>query len=163
MERSQSSPGWAKKVLETTSRIFSIPILGTANCGPATLFAEENFEGFLRVSGKLVGLSRPHGLYAVKADGASMNRADIKGKKIEDGDFVIIDSNHKNVFTNDIVLAIIDSKATIKRFINDKENEQVVLMADSSFDYDPIYLHASDDFNISGKVVAVIKKPNLNN
>jgi hypothetical protein len=36
---------------------------------------------------------------------------------------------------------------------------QIVLQADSSFDYDPIYLHPDDDFSISGTVVDVIKKP----
>jgi SOS-response transcriptional repressor LexA len=40
-----------------------------------------------------------------------------------------------------------------------KKNNQVVLKADSSFDYDPIYLHPDDDVSINGKVVAVIKKP----
>lgn len=159
MERSSPNPSWAKGLLETTSRIFSIPILGTANCGPATIFAEENFQGFLRVSSKLVGRTKPTGLYAVKADGFSMNRAEIKGKKIEDGDFVIVDSKSKDVYSKDIVLAIVENKATVKRFFNDKENEQIVLMADSSFNYDPIHLHPSDDFSISGKVIGVIKKP----
>ncbi|OGS05430.1 MAG: hypothetical protein A3I76_02225 [Elusimicrobia bacterium RIFCSPLOWO2_02_FULL_61_11] len=87
-----------------------------------------------------------------------MNRAEIAGKKIEDGDYVIIDSNKKDVRDNDIVLAIIDNKATIKRFIDDRKNGQVILKADSSYDYDPIYLHPDDDFLISGKAVAVIKR-----
>jgi repressor LexA len=160
MDRSSSTPGWAKGLLETTSSIFSIPILGTANCGPATFYAEENFQGFLRVSTKLIGRSRPTGLYAIKADGSSMNRAEINGKRIEDGDYVIINANDKSANSKDVVLAIIDGKATIKRFIDDKQNDQFVLMADSSFDYEPIYLHSSDDFTISGKVVAVVKRPN---
>ena len=47
----------------------------------------------------------------------------------------------------------------IKRFIDDRQNDQIVLRADSSFDYEPIYLHADDDFNLSGRVIAVIKSP----
>lgn len=159
MERSAPTPGWAKGLLEMSAKIFSIPILGTANCGPATIFAEENFQGFLRVSSKLVGRSKPSGLYAIKADGSSMNRAEVAGKRIEDGDFVIVDSNNTDITNKNIVLAIIDSKATIKRLIDDRENGQIVLMADSSFNYDPIHLHPSDDFSISGKVVGVIKRP----
>jgi len=69
MVRSLAEPTMAKSVLETTTPVFSIPILGTANCGPATLYAEQNFQGFLKVSSKLVGRARPTGLYAVKADG----------------------------------------------------------------------------------------------
>lgn len=160
MERSASTPGWAKGLLETTARIFSIPILGTANCGPATIFAEQNFQGFLKVSSKLVNRSKPDGLYAIQADGSSMNRAELNEKKIEDNDFVIIDSNNRNPSTGDIVLAIIDSKATIKRFIDDRKNGQILLKADSSYNYEPIHLHPDDDFSISGKVVDVIKNPN---
>ena len=158
MEKTSLIPGWANGLLKTASSLFSIPIVGTASCGPATIFAEENFQGFLRVSGRLLGRSTPAGLYGIKTNGASMNRAEIAGKKIEDGDYVIIDSSRKEVRDNDIVLAIIDNKATIKRFIDDRKNGQVILKADSSYDYDPIYLHPDDDFLISGKAVAVIKR-----
>jgi len=159
MNRTSLEPAWARGLLKHASRLFSIPIIGTANCGPATLFAEQNYQGFLRISSKLIGRSKPSGLYAVKADGASMNRAEIDGRKIEDGDFVIIDSQDKDVVSGNVVLAVIDDRATIKRFINDRANGQIVLVADSSFDYAPVYLHPKDDFLISGKAIAVIKKP----
>ena len=159
METKNSVPGWAKGLLNKTSVLFSIPVIGTANCGPATIFAEKNFQGFLRVSNKLVGRSKPTGLFAVKADGSSMNRADIGGRSIEDGDYVIIDSEDQDAQNQNIVLVIIDGMATIKRFIDDRKNDQVVLKADSSFDYEPIYLHPNDDFTINGKVIAIIKKP----
>lgn len=157
MEKAKLLPGLASGLLTEASSLFSIPIVGTANCGPATLYAEQNFEGFLRVSGRLLGRASPAGLYAIKTNGSSMNRAEIAGKKIDDGDYVIIDSNRKDVRDNDIVLAIIDNKATIKRFIDDRANGQVILKADSSYDYEPIYLHPDDDFLINGKAVAVIK------
>lgn len=159
MGRISSSPGWAKGLLQKTSHLFSIPVIGTANCGPATIFAEQNFQGILRVSSKLIGRSKPAGLYAVKTDGSSMNRAEVNGKRIEDGDYVVVNTNDVDVKNADVVLAIIDNKATIKRFIDDRANGQIVLTADSSYDYDPIYLHPDDDFSISGKAVAVIKKP----
>ena len=159
MTRTSLEPDWAKGLLKKASGLFSVPIIGTANCGPAMLFAEQNFQGFLRVSSKLIDRSKPTGLYAVKADGASMNRAEIKGRKIEDGDFIVIDNQDRNVRSGDVVLAVIDDRATIKRFIDDRANGQIVLTADSSFDYAPIYLHPEDDFMISGKVIAVIKKP----
>jgi SOS-response transcriptional repressor LexA len=159
MERSSNSPAWATGLLDTGSRLFSVPIIGTANCGPATIFAEQNFQGFLRISGRLLGRSKPDGLYAIKADGTSMNRAEINGKKIEDGDYAIVDSRRIAAKNNDVVVAIFDDRATIKRFIDDRQNGQIVLRADSSFDYEPIYLHPSDDFMISGTVVDVVKRP----
>lgn len=159
MARTPSSPSWAKGMHQSSTRLFSIPIVGAANCGPATIFAEENLQGFLRVSSRLVGRSQPTGLYAIKADGSSMNRAEINGRKIEDGDFVLVDGRRTSPVNRDVVLAIVDNKATIKRFLDDRANGQIVLKADSSYDYEPIYLHPDDDFSISGKVIAVIKKP----
>lgn len=161
MGRTSPTPGWAKGLLDKASRLFSIPIIGTANCGPATIFAEKNFQGFLRISSKLIERSRPNGLYAIKTDGSSMNRAEIDGKYIEDGDYVVVDSNYKDARNRDVVLVIIDNTATIKRFIDDRKNGQIVLRADSSFDYEPIYLHADDDFSISGKIIQVVKKPKI--
>ena len=158
MDRSSSEPGWAKGLLQKSARLFSIPIIGTANCGPAEIFAEQNFQGFLRTSSKLVGRSKPDGLYAIKADGSSMNRAVIGERSIEDGDFVIIDGNDRNASTDDVVLVVIDNKATIKRFIDDRKNGQIVLKADSSYDYEPIHLHPEDDFFINGKAIGIIKK-----
>jgi SOS-response transcriptional repressor LexA len=159
MAKSSAKPGWAKGYPGQSPTMFSIPIVGTANCGIATIFAETNFQGFLKISNKLVGIDFPDDLYAIKTEGSSMNKAEVKGRKIEDGDYVIVNGKEKDFFNNDIVLAIIDSKATIKRFIDDRIHGQIVLKADSSFDYDPIYLHPDDDFNISGKVVAVVKNP----
>lgn len=159
MSRASAKPTSSKGLLNAGTKLFSIPIVGSANCGPATLFAEQNFEGILRVSGRLVGRSRPNGLYALKADGASMNRAKVAGRAIEDGDYVIIDSLDTSIRTNDVIVAIIDNKATIKRFIDDRANGQLVLKADSSFDYEPIHLHPEDDFSINGKAIAVVKRP----
>lgn len=158
MEKSSSTPDWAQGLLKKASQLFSIPLIGTANCGPSTIFAEQNFQGFLKVSSKLIGRPRPDGLFAIKADGSSMNRAEINGKRIEDGDYMIVNKNDLDVRTGDVVLAIIDNRATVKRFIDDRANGQIVLKADSSFDYEPIYLHPDDEFSINGKVISVIKK-----
>ena len=152
---------YTNKGIGSETSLFSIPVIGTANCGPANVFAETNFQGFLKLSSKLLNKRSAQGLFAIKADGSSMNRAEIGGKKLEDGDYAIIDSTQTVPSKNDVVLAIIDGKATIKRFIEDKVNEQIVLIADSSYDYEPIYLHQDDEFSINGKVINVIKRPNI--
>ena len=158
MVRATAEPSFAANSGMTEEALFAIPIVGAANCGPATLYADENLEGILRVSRRLVQRTSPRGLYALKADGASMNRARIAGRNIEDGDYVVVDSNARAPQHNDVVVAIIDEKATIKRFIVDTQNDQIVLQAESSFDYEPIHLHPEDDFSISGKAIAVIKR-----
>lgn len=142
-------------------RTLKIPVVGIANCGPANVFAEEHFHGFLHVSTRLVERAQSLGLFAIKAEGHSMNNAVVKGKNIEDGDYVIIDSLDTEAKDNDIVLVIIDGKATVKRFTCDNEHNQIILRADSSFEYEPIYLHSEDDCRINGKVISIIKKPQI--
>lgn len=139
------------------TNLISIPILGTANCGPANTFAEENLEGYLRVSARL--LKKKKGIFAVKVDGPSMNKALIDGKSIEDGDYAVIDGEAKDPKDKEVVLSIIDGMANIKRYRWDSKNKQIILMSDSTREFPPIYIHEDDNFMINGKVVQVIKKP----
>jgi len=134
---------------------ISLPIVGSANCGPADIFAEENIEGYLKVSKSL--LNRRDGLFVVRASGDSMNKADFFGKTIENGDFVIIDSLDRSARHGDYVLSIIDGCANLKRFIIDR-NGQKMLVSESKKEYKPIFLHEADDFMINGKIISVIKK-----
>lgn len=142
--------------------LLMIPILGYASAGPATAIAEENIEGFLRISESLVR-PRPmsHVLFAIRVKGPSMNKAMIEKKKIEDGDYVIVDTTDRNPKNGDIVLSIIDGMANIKRFYKDEENKQIILISDSNQDFPPIYIHENDNYMINGKVVQVIKKPKI--
>lgn len=139
---------------------YSLPIVGAANCGPANIFAEERTEGYLKVSSKML----PHkksGLYVLVADGPSMNLAQVsEGNTIENGDFVVVDSTYTNPRNGDIVVAVIDGMATIKRYREDRQNNQIVLQAESTENFLPIFIHEGDDFVISGKVIDVIKRPN---
>lgn len=154
----KSEQGWVTGLL-TTARLLSIPILGSANAGPATLLAEQNIEGFLKLSSTFVGSRANHRLFALKVDGPSMNRAEVDGKKIEDGDYIIVDADAHDPKEGQIVLSIIDGMANVKRFRRDTEHQQVVLVSDSTHDFPPIYIHESDDFLINGTVIQVVKKP----
>lgn len=140
------------------SLFFSLPIVGAANCGPATVFADERIEGYLKVSTNMLP-HRKNDLYVLVADGPSMNKAEVhEGVTIENGDFVVVDSRAKNPKNGDIVVAVIDGMATIKRYTIDRVNNCIVLNAESTEKYHPVYLHSGDDFTISGKVIDVIKK-----
>lgn len=139
------------------TKFVSVPILGSANCGPATIFADTNIEGYLKISGTILG--RKKNVFAIKASGFSMNKAVIAGKTIEDGDYLIIDTTNTVPQNGEIVLSIIDDTANIKRYVWDNENKQIVLVSDSTKDFPPIYIHPDDNFLINGKVIQVIKKP----
>jgi len=141
------------------TNLISVPILGTANCGPAAHFAEEKIEGYLKISARL--LNKKKGIFAVKIDGPSMNKASVDGKNIEDGDYVIIDGDARNPENKEIVLSVIDGMANIKKYFWDPANKQIVLMSDSTRDFPPIFIHEKDNFMINGKVIQVIKKPSI--
>ena len=141
----------------SVSPIYSLPVVGSANCGPATIFAEQNVSQYLKISSSLLPRNK-NKLYALIADGSSMNKAEVEpGKTIESGDFVLVDSEYKSYKNGDIVVAVIDGLATIKRYREDKANRMIILEADSTEKYLPIFIHEGDDFQISGKVVGIIK------
>ncbi len=137
---------------------YSLPIVGMANCGPANVFAEERIEGYLKVSAKMLP-HRKSDLFVLVADGPSMNKAEVRdGVTIEDGDYVVVDSADRTPTNGDVVVAVIEGLATIKRYRKDTKNNRVLLEADSTEKYHPIVIAEDDEFVISGIVVDVIKK-----
>jgi repressor LexA len=149
--------GWIDGFLQKGRRLLQIPIVGAANCGPAELLAEQNVVGYLRVSNSLLHRQTSNGLFAIRADGYSMNQTRINGKSIEDGDFLIIDANGRCPKEGEVIVSVIDGAANVKRFHEDKKNRQIVLLSDSDREFAPIYIHTDDDFMVSGRVIDVIK------
>ncbi len=144
------------------SGLLTIPIIGAADCGPATIYASENIQGYLKLSPKMINAPRSaagkDALFALKANGQSLSRADINGKNIESGDFVIIDSSKQSPIDGDYIVSVIDGMANIKKFKEDKPNRRIVLLSESSHAIPPIFIHEEDVFTISGTVVDVIKR-----
>lgn len=145
------------------SNLINIPILGGANCGEANIFADQCLQGYLKASKKIINISgnKDRKIFAIKASGNSMNKANIKGNNIEDGDYVIIDANKKNPQAGDYVLSIIDETANIKKFFIDKNKKQIALLSESTEKYAPIFIHPDDKFIINGIVKSIIKKPKV--
>ncbi len=144
----------------SSNLVYSLPIVGSANCGPATVFADQRIEGYLKVSSSMLPRKKQD-LYVLVADGPSMNQAEVRaGVTINDGDYVIVDKSNVNPKNQDIVVAVIDDMATIKRYKEDRANGRIVLEAESTDKFLPIFIHEGDDFVISGKVIDVIKKSN---
>lgn len=139
--------------------LVNIPVFGSANCGIATNFADDHVQGYIRVSEKLVRIR--DGVFAVIADGLSMNRAKVGSSKrnIEPGDYVIVNGKDKIPKNGDYVLSVIDGLANIKKFYLDQKHRQVMLVSESTKEYPPIIIDESeiDQYVLSGKVVEVIK------
>jgi len=137
---------------------IKIPVVGSANCGPATILANENIEGYLKVSRDQ--LRNKDGVFALRASGNSLNKANIHGESIEDGDFVLIDSQSRTPHNGEYVLSIIDGAANLKKYVENTKDRQIKLISESSEDFKPIFIQAGDDFAINGKILKVIKNPN---
>lgn len=142
--------------------LFAIPILGSANAGPAMTFADEAILGHLRISKQLVPNASDK-LFAIRVSGESMNKSQVNGKFIQDGDFIIVDADNVDPPNGSVVLSVIGDVANIKRFTRDDENKQVVLTSESDHEFAPIYIHQEDqsDYLIAGVVVDVFKKPKV--
>ena len=139
------------------SNLVNVPILGSANCGEATIFADENIEGFLRISKRFLGAVKD--VFAIRAKGPSMNKAKVDGKlSIEDGDYVIISKENKIPENGEYVLSVIDDVANIKKFYFDRDNNQINLLSESTENYPPIVIHPDDKYLVNGIVKYVVKK-----
>jgi len=144
---------------EAKKKFINVPILGTASAGSPAFFAEENIEGFLKISKRLFTKRISEGIFAVEVSGNSMDRSKIRGKNIESGDFVLVDSECKDFQNGDKVLATIDGLVTVKNFVR-LDDETVGLFPESSDpSHKPIYLTPEDDFVVNGKVIDVLKTP----
>ncbi len=126
--------------------IFSVPVFGLAACGEALAFADDNVEGYLQVSKSLFRKEKPVQLFAVKALGDSMNKADIN-----DGDYVVF-KKHENGEELDgkIVVVVINGMATIKEYQTLKDNMIGLFPQSHNEKHQPIYLDKSDQFLVAG-------------
>lgn len=145
--------------LSTAEGLLTIPVLGEADCGEATKYADGQIIDNLVVSPSMMKVKHPDRVYALIAKGDSMNRAAIKGKTICNDDYVIVEKD--TTYTpkdGEIVVSNVGGLANIKRFKRDVANSRIVLLPDSDRqDYAPIFIHEDDDYSIEGRVVDVIK------
>jgi len=162
---------WDKKIFKVLEGISSeqierivfiptktfIPILGSANAGPASIYAEQQFEGTVPISKSMLYGHSTKDLFAVKVVGDSMNAANVDGQSIDSGDYAIVDKSFYYIKNGDYVLSIIDDKANIKKFYRDNKGN-IMLKSESTNNYPPIYITEEDSkYIINGKVIKIIK------
>ena len=122
--------------------LIDIPIVGKVTAGMPIL-ATENIEDMFQIPINYV--KHNNDLFILKVTGDSMIEAGIL-----DGDLAIIEQ--KNIATNgDIVVALIENEATIKRFF--KENGFIRLQPENK-NYEPIIV---EDCSILGTLVGIYR------
>lgn len=128
----------------TSPATVDIPILGRVAAG-TPIMAAENHEGSLNIDASLISHQES---FALRVNGDSMINAGIL-----DGDIVVV-RVQQGADNGDIVVALMDEEATVKRFY--RENDAIRLQPENA-SMAPIY---SVDVEICGKVVALVR-PNV--
>ena len=129
-----------KAVLSATREV---PLLGRVPAGKPFL-SEENTEGLLSIPSDM-GSGK---LFALRVKGDSMI-----GAGILDGDRVIV-KQQGGAENGEIVCAVIDGEATLKRFY--KKDGVVTLKAENE-KYAPIVV-SEGEFRIAGKIIGLLRK-----
>ena len=128
---------------KTKMQAVRVPVLGTIACG-IPKFAEENIEEYVRLPVALFGQGN---FFILRAYGDSMVEAGI-----DDGDLVLIrQQNYAD--EGQIVVALIEDDATLKRFYPEPENRRIRLHPENSHMED-IYVPMCE---IQGVAVKVLK------
>ncbi len=125
--------------IEGSEATAQVPILGKVTAGLPILAVEE-VEGYIPFPEK-AGKE----LFALHVQGLSMRDAGIL-----DGDYVVAQRT-PTAEDGDIVVAMIEDEATVKRFFREKDG---VRLQPENPDFEPIY---SREVFILGKVVAVVR------
>jgi repressor LexA len=123
--------------------VRDIPILGRIPAGKPFL-SEENVEGLLTITNDM-GSGK---LFALEVQGDSMTNAGILN-----GDRVIV-KQQATAENGEIVCALIDGEATLKRFYKQKG---VVTLKPENEAYEPITVSAGE-FRILGRVVGLTRR-----
>ena len=131
------------------NNVSTIPIVGDISAG-SPVFAQENIEGELAVDRSLV--KDPKGVFALRVKGNSMIDAGIL-----EGDHVVV-RQQQSAEEGDIIVALIEDEATVKKFYKDKSVNRIILQP-ANKNMEPIYVDLSyNNFMILGKVIGVIRK-----
>lgn len=126
---------------------LQIPIVGEISAGRPIL-AQENIEGTIVIDKSIIKNS--NGNFALRVKGDSMINAGIL-----EGDYVIV-SQQPDAEQGDIVVALIEDEATVKRFY--KEGNRIRLQPENDT-MEPIIIKPNENqVRIIGKIKGVIRK-----
>ena len=74
---------------------------------------------------------------------------------IDEGDYVVVEKKGHDLPVNQIVIALLNGDAYIKRL--KKRSDGEIILRSENPDYDDIFVKKTDDFKIEGKVIQVIR------
>lgn len=123
--------------------LVNIPVVGTVTAG-APILASENIQDYFPLPRDF---TRTDAVFMLRVKGDSMINAGIY-----DGDLVVVSNEHRSANNGDIVVALLEDEATVKRFFKEKN---AIRLQPENEKYEPII---SDNVQILGKVVGLVRK-----
>lgn len=131
------------KMAKTNNSVSNLPVVGSIACG-SPLLAEENIECYIPIPKEFLGNGE---FFILQANGDSMIDAGINNR-----DYVII-RKQETAEQGQIVVALIDNEATLKRYYIDRKKRKVRLHPENK-DMEDMYF---DSIVVQGVAVKVIK------
>ncbi|NLJ33614.1 MAG: transcriptional repressor LexA [Firmicutes bacterium] len=142
IRRDPTKPRAIEVLVDQREDVVPVPIIGRVTAGEPIL-AVENMEGTLPLPESFVGSGD---VFLLRVRGNSM-----MGAGIFDGDYVLV-NRQESADNGDIIVALLDEEATVKRFFREKEN--IRLQPENDM-LEPIITR---DLRILGKVIAVLRQ-----
>ncbi len=133
--------GNKRRAVSLKSNSVTVPLIGTVAAGEP-IFASENYEDFFSIPGNFFS---GEDLFMLNVHGSSMINIGMF-----DGDKIVV-RKQDSADNGDIVVALVDDSATVKRFF--RRNNKVVLHPENDEMEDFIF----DEVTILGKVVGLMR------
>lgn len=130
---------------DISSTEIQVPLIGAVAAG-TPIVAEQNVEAHITLDKNLF---RGTNLFTLRINGDSMINIGVFHN-----DIVVIQPQTM-IKDNDVVVALIDGEATLKRYI--KEKKHIILRAENEL-YQDIIIPEGSDISIAGKLVGVVRK-----
>lgn len=130
-----------RRAIALKSKSLSVPILGTVAAGQP-IFAAESYEGYVSLPDNFFS---GDDLFMLNVQGSSMIKIGMF-----DGDKVVV-RKQETADNGDIVVALVDDSATVKRFF--KRDGKIILHPENDDMEDFVF----DNVSILGKVVGLVR------
>lgn len=127
--------------------MVNIPVVGTVAAG-IPILATENIESYIPMPSEMLPNASNHKFFILNVKGDSMINCGILN-----GDQIIVEQQ-ETAANGEIIVALVDDSATVKRFY--KEDDCIRLQPENDT-MDPIIVPSDADVSILGKVIGLMR------
>lgn len=127
--------------------MVNIPVVGTVAAG-VPILATENIESYIPMPSEMLPNASNHKFFILNVKGDSMINCGILN-----GDQIIVEQQ-ETAANGEIIVALVDDSATVKRFYRE---EDCIRLQPENDTMDPIIVPSDTDVSILGKVIGLMR------